>query len=184
MTNTWTPPPGSPYLAPGSSGPGMPPRQSGPGKRGLVIAGALLGLAAVVATTAGITYGLTRQASPANRQEQSTTDPGASNTDKNRLCQIFDAGTKGQTGRGGVRVDGALNIPVVVRMINSASAVQNALTPAVPADVAEAAHAYVDRVFDLTTAATGDASGETLVDLTSAANKAIDSLLDSCGLPR
>ena len=81
-------------------------------------------------------------------------------------------------------MDGALNIPVVVRMINSASAVQNALTPAVPADVAEAAHAYVDRVFDLTTAATGDASGETLVDLNSAANKAIDSLLDSCGLPR
>lgn len=185
MTSTWSPPPGPPPLMPG---PGMPPphKPNRPNRTFLVL-GAVAGLAGVIATTAAITYSVARHPSPA---PNSTAGPIATASTeqqaaaKKRVCEIFDAGTKGQAGKGGVRVDGQLNIPVVLRMMNSGSAVQSALTPEVPAEVAQAAREYVARVFDLTTEATGDGNIEALVRLNADTNKAIDSLLDACGLPR
>lgn len=185
MTSTWSPPPGPPPLMPG---PGMPPphKPNRPNRTFLVL-GAVAGLAGVIATTAAITYSVARHPSPA---PNSTAGPIATASAeqqaaaKKRVCEIFDAGTKGQAGKGGVRVDGQLNIPVVLRMVNSGSAVQSALTPEVPAEVTQAARVYVARVFDLTTEATGEGSIETLNRLNDGLIKSIDSLLDVCGLPR
>ena len=51
---------------------------------------------------------------------------------KDHLCQVFDTSVRGQEGQGGLRVQGNLNLPVALRALNSASAVQNALVPSVP----------------------------------------------------
>ena len=45
---------------------------------------------------------------------------------------------------------------MVLRAMNSASAVQNALVPAVPPDVASAARKYISATLDTTTAAMGN----------------------------
>lgn len=104
---------------------------------------------------------------------------------KARLCHIADLGITGQAGKGGVRVDGQLNLPVVIRMMNSAAAVQNALTPSVPTEVADAARTYVDNVFDLTVAANNEKIGvDDLNKQNDATNSAIDTLQKVCGLPR
>jgi hypothetical protein len=58
---------------------------------------------------------------------------------KQHLCHVFDVSVRGQEGQGGLRVEGNLNVPMVLRTLNSATAVQNALVPAVPSDVASAA---------------------------------------------
>ena len=63
---------------------------------------------------------------------------------------------RGQEGQGGFRVEGNLNVPMVLRAVNSAAAVQNALVPAVPPDVASAARKYISATLDVTTAAMGN----------------------------
>jgi hypothetical protein len=74
---------------------------------------------------------------------------------------------------------------VVIRMMNSAAAVQNALTPSVPTEVADAARTYVDNVFDLTVAANNEKIGvDDLNKQNDATNSAIDTLQKVCGLPR
>ena len=187
MTSTWTPPPRPPPLIPR---PGMPPppKPHGP-KRGLIALTAVAGLAAIIAATAAITYSVTRQtavSTGSNGDSEATSVTGQERqaAAKKRVCELFDAGTRGQAGKGGVRVEGQLNIPVVLRMVNSASAVQSALTPDVPADVDQAAREYVARTFDLTTEATGEGNIETLSRLNDEAIKAIDSLVAVCSLPR
>jgi len=189
MTSTWTPPPGPPPVIPG---PGMPPphKPDGP-KRGLIALTAVAGLAAVIAATAAITYSVTRPPAttpvPDSQSDgiaAGSVSPERQAAAKKRLCEVFDAGTKGQAGKGGARAEGQLNIPVVLRMMNSGAAVNSALTPEVPADVAQAAHKYVARVFDLTTEALGEGDVERGNQLNTATNDAIDSLLDACGLPR
>lgn len=187
MTSTWTPPPGPPPVIPG---PGMtPPHKPNGSKRGLVALSAVAGLAAVIAATAAITYSVTRQpvastGSTATSVAAAAAGPEQQAAAKKRVCELFDAGTKGMAGKGGARVDGQVNVPVVLRMVNSASAVQSALTPEVPSDVDQAARAYVARTFDLTTEATGEGNIETLNRLNDEAIKAIDSLVGVCGLPR
>jgi hypothetical protein len=103
---------------------------------------------------------------------------------KDHLCQVFDVSVRGQEGQGGLRVEGNLNVPVVLRALNSASAVQNALVPAVPRDVAAAAQKYVGTTLDQTTAAMGNAPTNEVNRLTDVRNDAMYTLLDSCGLPR
>lgn len=103
---------------------------------------------------------------------------------KENLCRTFDVSVRGQEGQGGLRVQGNVNMPVVVRALNSASAVQNALVPAVPPDVADAARKYVTATLDQTTAAMGNTPTSEGNRLTDVRNDAIDALLDVCGLPR
>lgn len=103
---------------------------------------------------------------------------------KSHLCQVFDVSVRGQQGQGGMRVDGNLNVPIVLRSVNSALAVQTALVPAVPAEVASAARNYVQSTLDLTTAAMGNTSTAEGNRLNDVSNDATNALLDACGLPR
>jgi hypothetical protein len=104
-------------------------------------------------------------------------------TAKQNLCHVFDV-SAGQKGQGGYRVEGNLNIPVTLQSVASAVAVQNALSPAVPADVAAAARRYVTTTLDVATAAMGNTSINEINRLTTVSNGAVDALLDACGLPR
>lgn len=103
---------------------------------------------------------------------------------KNHLCQVFDTSVRGQEGQGGFRVQGNVNVPIVLRAINSALAVQNALSPAVPADVTAAARKYIATTLDVTTAAMSNTPTPEVNRLTDADGDAIDALLGVCGLPR
>ena len=71
----------------------------------------------------------------------------------------------------------------MLRSLNSAVAVQNALVPATPGDVAEAARNYVNARLRLTTAATGTTDIQEVNRLNGAANEATYALADVCGLP-
>lgn len=104
---------------------------------------------------------------------------------KENLCRTFDLSVRGQEGQGGVRVaGGGVNEPMVLRALNSALAVQNALVPAVPSDVASAAHKYIGTTLDQTTAAMGSTPTSEVNRLTDVRNDAINALVDVCGLPR
>ena len=82
-------------------------------------------------------------------------------------------------------MQGAVNVPVVLRALNSASSVQNALqNPAVPPNVAAAARKYISTTLDETTAAMGNTPTSEGKRLTDARTDAIYGLLDMCGLPR
>jgi hypothetical protein len=104
---------------------------------------------------------------------------------KQSLCHVFDVSVRGQEGQGGLRVQGNLNVPVVLRALNSALSVQNALeNPAVPPGVASAARKYISATLDETTAAMGNAPASEGNRLTDVVNDAIYALIDVCGLPR
>lgn len=110
--------------------------------------------------------------------------PEQINDAKAHLCQTFDISVRGQQGQGGYRVEGKVNVPMALRTVNSALAVQVALVPAVPADVANAARTYVKATLDTTTAAMGNTPTSELNRLTDVDSEAITALLDVCGLPR
>lgn len=114
--------------------------------------------------------------------------PAASSADavaaKAHLCQVFDTSVRGQEGQGGLRVEGNLNLPLILRGVNSASAVQNALTPAVPPDIAAAAHKYISATLDQTTAAMGNTPTPEVNRLTEVRNAATYEFADACGVPR
>jgi hypothetical protein len=144
-------------------------------------------LIAVIAATAAVTYAVTRNtnapsatASPASPQLSAADQTTA----KQELCRVFDLSARGQRGQGGVRVNGEVNVQLVLRTVNSVVAVQNSLTPAVPKDVGEAARKYIDTSLALTTAATGDVPADELNRLTDASNDATYSFADACGLQR
>jgi len=189
-----TGPPPPPYGAPGHSpapyGPvpygGARPdnRPSNPPRPWRRWAGLAAALAATIALSATATYALTR---PAPREESTATapvsDPDATAA-RQRVCDVFVIATKGNTGRGGVVVNGELNVPNVLRGLNRAVALENALSPAVPADLADATRAYITRSLDLSTAATAGEPIERLNELTIASNEAGFTLADRCGVPR
>lgn len=183
MTGPWSPPPGPPPVSPG---PAAPPHTSRRTNRAVLAFAAVVGLIGVIAATAAITYAVTRPSTPppARGSTSSVASPDQQAAAKKRLCEVFDAGTKNQAGKGGVRIEGQLNVPVVLRMMNSAAAVNSAITPEVPADVAAAARNYVARTYDLTSEALDAGNIETLERLNDEAIKAIDSLVGVCGLPR
>ena len=189
-----TGPPPPPYGAPGHSpapyGPvpygGARPdnRPSNPPRPWRRWAGLAAALAATAALTATATYALTR---PAPREESTATAPvGDSDATaaRQQVCEVFDAVTKNQLGMGTIYIDGELNVPVVLRSINSAVALENALSPAVPADVADATRTYITRTLDLTTAATAGDPVSRRNQLTTASNDAWYELADLCGIPR
>jgi hypothetical protein len=103
---------------------------------------------------------------------------------KDHLCQVFNVSVRGQEGQGGLRVEGNLNIPMVLRALNSASVVQNALIVAVPAEVSAPARSYISATLDQTTAAMGNTPTSEVNRLTDVRNDAMFALLDTCGLPR
>ena len=147
-------------------------------------AGLAAALAATITLSAVSTYALTR---PAPRYESAVSAPvtdSDATAARQRVCQVFDAVTKNQLGMGTIYVDGELNVPVVLRSINSAVALRDSLSPAVPADVDAAARAYITRTLDLTTAATAGEPVERRNQLTTASNDSWYELADLCGIPR
>jgi hypothetical protein len=98
------------------------------------------------------------------------------------VCEVFDDVTKNQLGMGTIYVDGELNVPVALRSINSAVALENALSLAVPADVAAATRTFITATLDLTTAATAGEPLPVLRSLTAAANDGANAVADLCGL--
>jgi hypothetical protein len=145
-----------------------------------------------VAATAATTYAITRSGNQHAAQPPQPSVTAAPNTPQftsadqaaatTKLCGVFDATARGQKGQGGVIVNGEVNLPVVLRTVNSVVAVQNALTPAVPDTVAQTARTYIDSSLNLTAAATGNASVDDVNRLTSASNDATYALVDACGL--
>jgi hypothetical protein len=189
------PPPVAPYGAPGHSHAPYGPAPYGgthpdnrpttnPPRNWWRWAGLAAALAATIALSATATYTLTR---PAPREESAATVP-VSDSDaaaaRQRVCDVFVIATKGNTGRGGVVVNGELNVPNVLRGLNRAVALENALSPAVPADLADATRTYITRSLDLSTAATASEPIERLNELTIASNEAGFTLADRCGVPR
>jgi hypothetical protein len=143
----------------------------------------------VIAATAAVTYAVARNTNATNATAPTET-PGAlqfSTADqaaaKQQLCHIFDVGVRGRTGTGGMRQNGQLNVPLVLRTVNSAVAVENSVIPAVPEDAAKAARRYVDATLEATTAASGDPSDDEVNHLIDVANDAAYALADVCGLP-
>lgn len=103
---------------------------------------------------------------------------------KDHLCRTFDMSVRGQEGQGGLRNQGDLNVPLTLRSVNSVLAVQVALVPAVPVDVANAARAYITAELDATTAVMGNTPAAGVNRLTEISNDALYKLIDVCGLPR
>ena len=128
------PPPAGPPLP--VAPPPRPPRRGFPW---LLVGGAVVLLIAAIAATAAITYAVTR-----NTNAPSATPPPAptvqapqfsaaeQNAAKDQVCHVFDVSTRGTISEGSVRTNGQPNVPVVLRAMNSAVAVQNALKPAAP----------------------------------------------------
>jgi hypothetical protein len=144
----------------------------------------------VIAATAAVTYAVARNtnATNATAPTESQTPSQFSASDqaaaKQQVCHVFDVSARGQRGQGGVRVNGEVNVQLVLRTVNSVVAVQNALTPAVPKDVREAARKYIDTSLALTTAATGNTPADELNRLTDESNDATYTFADACGLQR
>ena len=186
------PPPPSQSVPPQPPAAPRPPVER-PGRRPslwvMVLATAAL-MVVAVAATATITYAIVRNsaAAPPPATAATPAEPvftAAQQSDaKARVCGTFDNSLRGQTGEGGLRLNGDLNVPVMLRSLNSIVAVQNALTPAVPTDVAGATHAYVDSALELNSAAIRNVSVDEGNRLNAKTNDAIFALADVCGLPR
>ncbi len=141
-----------------------------------------------VAAAALITYSITKQnntsmaATAASPNGPSYSD-AEHNAAKDKLCHTFDSAVRGTGESDGLIVNGDLNIPVVLRKINSVAAVQNSLSPATPNDVAEAAKEYIQSAIDVSSAALAGKPASEVNRLTDAGNAATYALADSCGLP-
>lgn len=188
-------PPQSSMPAPPAGGPPGSPTQQTPPRPGprrsvwiWLASGAVLLMIVAVAATAAITYAIARDTTTPSAAQPNPTPTAPQFTAsqqadaKQHLCNVFDASARGQKGQGGVVVNGEVNLPLVVRSVNSAVAVQNALAPAVPGDVGTAARTYIDTSLELTTAATGNASLDEVNRLTTSSNDATYALADACGL--
>jgi hypothetical protein len=167
-----------------------PPRRQGPRLLSVVVAFSVV-LVLAVAVTALVTAAIVRSSAapttPATPTSPTTPQYSAAeqNSAKQKVCQAFDAGERGSTGQGGAFLEGGqLNVPLVLKWVNSVVGVQNALSPATPAAVSEAVHEYLTTTTDLTTAALANKPVAQINDLTKTSNSAIDALVDVCGLPR
>ncbi len=158
---------------PAAGGPTRPTRR---GRRGAVLAAVFTATAAL---TAGTTYALTRAPASGPSPVGLSTDQVQA---REQLCAVFDTATKNQRGRGGVVDAGKLNVPVVLRAVNSATALRNVLTPAVPEDVAAATRDYITGTLDLTAAATAGEPIALLKALNKSSNNEWDALAALCGI--
>jgi len=181
---SWPPP--VPASGPGRAG------ASGPRRRGWVAPALrlLLTVGVSAATAAAVTY-IAIRSDHAQVAPQPSVAPGPQFTTaevaaaKDHLCQVFDLSVRGQEGKGGVRIEGGdVNTPMVMRAMNSVSAVENALAPAVPSEVVSAARKYISATLDQTTAAMGSTPTREVNRLTDVRNDTIFALVDVCGLPR
>lgn len=183
------PPPGPPhYLEPQS-------RQA----RGRSWAWATLALLIVIAVSASVSAAITYLTLNNTRPSSSSAPPSAASPSSSTtpprfspadvaaatdyLCRTAEISV-GDKSEGGFRTQGNLNLPVTLRAINSAVAVQNAITPAVPSDTATAARKYVRTTLDVTTAAMSNTPATEVNRLTDLSNDAMYALFDACGLPR
>jgi hypothetical protein len=155
---------------------GGPARPTKRGRRGAVLAAVFTATAAL---TAGMTYALTRTPATDPSPVGLSTDQAQA---REQLCAVFDTAAKNQKGKGGVVADGILNVPVVLRDVNRAVALRDALSPAVPTDLADATRAYIAATLDLTTAATAGEPVPVLKSLTGAARSGANTVADLCGL--
>jgi hypothetical protein len=198
------PPPGAPTYppAPGSVPPGAPGpagfRPQRPPRRpwGWIVLALLLAVGVAAGVGSTVTYVALRNdraasipsshqaASPSSMLSAPQFSTAEVDAAKQNLCQQFDVSVRGQEGQGGLRVEGNLNVPVVLRAVNSASIVQAQLVPATPPDVASAARKYITATLDTTTAAMGNPPASEINRLTDIRNDAMNALLDVCGLPR
>jgi hypothetical protein len=192
VTNPGWSPPSAPYQ--GNAGPpwsGGPATPIPPQRRRWGLAAMLVALnVGSIAAAATIAYAIGRDSGPVKSDPQTTvaaSPPDVSASDaaaaKDKVCHAVDAGQRGIAADGGVVTNGELNIPTVVRNLNTVVAVSTSLSPAVPTDVSDAAQKYVASTIDLTTAALAHAPVDQLVQLTKTGNTAVDALLDTCGLP-
>ncbi|MEX3646454.1 hypothetical protein ABFW11_13190 [Mycolicibacterium porcinum] len=149
----------------------------------------VLVVAAIVATAA-ITYALSHGSDgqptpPTSPAPTPTYSQAEQNAAKEKLCHVFEVSVRGKEAQGGVVENGELNVPLVLRKVNSVVAVQNAMTPAIPESLKAAVHKYADTSMDLTTAAMGDNTPiAELTRLTVVGNDATYALADACGVPR
>lgn len=180
------PPAGQP--GPYRQGP-PPPRGSGPGLWPIIAAFSVIVVAAI-GITALVTAAIVKSSAPPAQTTAVPTAPTApqySTTEqdaaKQEVCHVFDVSSSGRRGKGGMLADGQPNIPMILRTVTSAVAVQNALVPAVPTDVANATHKYATAALDMALAGTGDASVDEVNRLTQVSNDAAYALADTCGLP-
>ena len=192
MTNPGWSTPSAPYQ--GNAGPpwaGGPATPIPPQRRrwGLLVAMLVAVNIGSVAAAATIAYAVGRDSGPVRSDSPSTApaSPGVSAADaaaaKEKVCHAIDAGQRGIGDMGGIVTNGDLNIPVVLRKMNTIMAVNDSLSPAVPADVSDAAKQYAATATDLTTAALAHAPVDQLVELAKTGNSAVDALYDACGLP-
>ena len=179
------------WPAPPQPAPIAPPRRS-------FNAGTIAIALAAVAVSAAVGSGTTLLWVAHEKQSASTTSattaqsappapqfsPEQITAAKSHLCQTFDISVRGQEGQGGLRNQGNLNVPLTLRSVNSVVAMQVALVPAVPADVANAARAYMTAELDATTAVMGNVDAAGVNRLVDTSNAALNKLLDVCGLPR
>jgi hypothetical protein len=176
-----------PYL---QAPPPPPSRRSGPRLWPIVLAFSVIVVAAV-GITALVTAAIVKSSAVAPAQttavptspaspQYSTAEKVAAKQD---VCQVFDASSRAQKGQGGMLISGQPNLPVILRTVTSAVAVQDALAPAVPTDVADAAQKYVRTSLDMVVAGTGDASVDEVNRLTQVSNDATFAMADACGLP-
>jgi hypothetical protein len=184
------PPPGPPQ-----SGPPFAPVAPSPHRPrrlmlSLLVVGALILVVAAIAATAAITYAIARNTNAPNDIQAPTPSSSAPQftaaqqaAAKQHVCEVFDVSTRGTMDQGGVRQNGQPNILPLIRTLNGVVAVEKALTPAVPADVTEAARKLVDANLELTTAAAGPTSTEEVNRLNGVANDATYAFADVCGLP-
>lgn len=190
---TVAPQPSGPVGIPPANYPGtyqpvpQPPRGSGPRLWPILAVFSVIVVAAI-GITALVTASIVRSSSA--QAPATTATPAAPRysaaeqaTAKDTLCHVFDAGKRGSAGQGGVINNGQLNVPVVLRDLNTVVAVQNSISPATPADVVEAAKKFATAESDLTTAALANAPIDKVIELTNTSNGAIDGLADVCGLP-
>jgi hypothetical protein len=164
-----------------------PPRGAGARLWPIIAAFSVLVVAAI-AVTAVITAAIVKTSPTATRPDAAPAVPAAPQysaaeqaSAKQNVCHAFDAGERGSTAA--VVISGDLNVPTVLRMVNAHVAVENALSPAAPTDVVEAARKYLATSTNLTTAALANEPVDKLVDLTKTNNSAMDSFAVVCGLP-
>jgi hypothetical protein len=155
---------------------GGPARPTKRGRRGAVLAAVFTATAAL---TAGTTYALTRTPATGTSPVGLSTDQAQA---REHLCAVFDIATKNAKGKGGVMADGTLNVPVALRVLNRAVALRDALSPAVPADLATATRTYITGTLDLTTAATAGEPVPVLEKLNTASNDNRKRVSELCGL--
>lgn len=194
-------PPSPPPPVPGP-GPGAPrpPHHVARQQNTRRWAWAALALLVVVTVSGGVSAAITYAALNGEQSRSSSPTPSAPTPSsptttprytaaetaaaKDHLCHVFDVSVRGQEGQGGLRVDGNVNVPVVLRSLNSAVAVTNALVPQVPDDVSAAARTYISTTLDVTTAAMGNTPTSEGNRLNNISNEATNALLNACGLPR